>query len=261
MKTHYFTHVSMAMKNQKGIIPLATKKKFHQMDIQDAIYQLNLAVKPDFNIIDGIIAMDGNGPNSIKPICGRTLKPGLLICGRDVLEVDNVAMQVMQLDRAESHVPNVSTDVVGEEISDASVPFDPPTLGQQFRLLNFHVQMRSACSGCMQSLLGVMELAKQWPLSLETIKRSIEFFRHGVGRPAILYFGRDCRLLGDEKERNAKMVCIGDCAKDLAQNRDIPYIPGCPPPSDEMARFMWPKKKLEELKPSSTAGNPTEPQR
>lgn len=250
MKTHYFCHVSMAMKNQKGIIPVPTKKKFHQMDLQDAILHLNLAVKPDFNVIDGIIAMEGNGPNSTKPIGGKTVKLGLLVCGRDVLETDNVAMQVMKLDRSKSHVPDVPTEIVGEKLSDISVPFDPPTLGQQYRLFNFHMQLRSACSGCMQSFLGVIDLTKQHPLSLESLKRNIEFFRHGVIKPIILYFGQDCHLFGDKTEKNAKMVCVGVCTRELAKKHDLPYIPGCPPSSEEMTKFMWSKKKLEQLRPS-----------
>ena len=250
MKTHYFCHVSMAMKNQKGILPVPTKKKFHQMDLQDAIYHLNLAVKPDFNIIDGIIAMEGNGPNSTKPIGGKTVKPGLLVCGRDVLETDNVAMQVMKLDRSKSHVPDVPTEIIGEKLSNVSVPFDPPTLGQQYRLFNFHMQLRSACSGCMQSFLGVIDLTKQHPFSVESLKRNIEFVRHGVMKPIILYFGQDCHLFGDKIEKNAKMVCVGVCTRELAKKHDLPYIPGCPPSSEEMAKFMWSKKKLEQLKPS-----------
>lgn len=259
-KTHYFSHISMCMKNQKGALTDALKKKFHQIDLQDAIYEMSQVLVPDLNILDGIIGIDGNGPNSMKPIGGRTQKMGLVLASRDICEIDRVAVELTDLDLSKTHVPDIPFEVVGEKLKNVKYPFKKPDLGQQFNMMNFHMQLRSSCSGCMQSFLSCADLMmKRNPFTIKAMKSNLDFFRYGMINPLVLYFGVDCcRLEDEEKKDKSKLVCVGVCTKKLAKEQDLPYIPGCPPTAEEMLAYTLPKKELErdyKIKDKDTGGH------
>ena len=73
MKTHSITKISCALKNQFGCIPIKRKVQFHP-HIDDVIVDANLAMKPNFSIIDGIIGLGGaQGPIWGPPIHSKTI--------------------------------------------------------------------------------------------------------------------------------------------------------------------------------------------
>ncbi len=245
-KTHYFSHISMCMKNQKGALTDAMKKKFHQMDLQDAIYQLSQVVVPDLNVLDGLIGIDGNGPNSMFPInVNRTQKMGLILASKNICEIDRVAVEITGLDLSKTHIPkDTPFEIVGDK--DARYPFKEPTLGQQFKMMNFHMQLKSSCSGCMESFLSCADLMmKRNPLSPKVMRANMDFMTYGIAKPLILYFGPDCTLVEGTCKEKSKMVCVGVCTKKLAEEHGLPYIPGCPPTAEEMLAYTLPRKQLE----------------
>ncbi|UCD83704.1 MAG: DUF362 domain-containing protein [Deltaproteobacteria bacterium] len=256
MKTHYFTYVSLCMKNQKGALLEKDKRRFHMIGLQDSIYELSKVLRPDLNILDAIVAMDGNGPYSLWRMGGRTRKLNTLICGKDIWEVDNVALQFMQLEREKTHVPDVPASVVGEKLSDVRIPLQPPNLGRNLRMGNFNMQGLSACSGCMQSFLDAMKLGMKWPYVMKDFMSSIQ---HGVIKPLHLLLGPDCAMPPEKYTKDAKIVCIGVCTRDLAKEHDLPLIRGCPPAPEEIRKYTWSMKKLEQLKVGQDAeGSPPE---
>ena len=101
----------MCMKNQKGALTDSMKKRFHQLDLQDAIYQLSRTLTPDLNILDGVIGLGGNGPNATGPICGKARKMGLILASRDICEIDRAAVEIAGLDLPKTHVPDIAVDV------------------------------------------------------------------------------------------------------------------------------------------------------
>lgn len=252
MKTHYFTHVSLCMKNQKGTLQEFDKQKFHMKDLQADIFELSQVLKPDLNIIDGIVAMDGNGPYSLWHFGGRARKLGLLFCGQDIHEVDNVAVQVMQLDRKKTHVPDVPTKIVGEKLSDVSVAFKPPNFGDQLNFGHFHLQALSGCSGCMQTFLMSTKLSTDWHYAYDTLRGTVNFLHHGVLRPFYIFFGPRCSFPAGVDPKKAKMVCFGDCTRGLAKKNGLPHIPGCPPPAAEMRKMNLSHRKLQSLIPKKS---------
>ncbi|WP_228725138.1 DUF362 domain-containing protein [Caproicibacter fermentans] len=72
MKTHAFQRVTGAVKNQFGCIPGTRKGEFH-VRIPDAaafarmLIDLNSYIRPRLFIMDGILAMEGNGPRGGTP--------------------------------------------------------------------------------------------------------------------------------------------------------------------------------------------------
>jgi uncharacterized protein (DUF362 family)/Pyruvate/2-oxoacid:ferredoxin oxidoreductase delta subunit len=78
MKTHGFTRITGAVKNQFGCIPGLRKSEFHvkMPDVYDfsrVLVDINSFLKPRLYIMDGIIAMEGNGPRGGEPAAMKAL--------------------------------------------------------------------------------------------------------------------------------------------------------------------------------------------
>jgi uncharacterized protein (DUF362 family) len=96
LKTHHWAGVTLSLKNMFGTVPGSCygwpKNILHWAGIDNAILDINAAVKPDFAIVDGIIGMEGNGP-----IQGTPKACGVLIFGDDPVAVDATCCRVMGL--------------------------------------------------------------------------------------------------------------------------------------------------------------------
>ena len=100
MKTHALTRMTGAVKNTFGCIPGARKGEFHARmpDIErfaQMLVDLCVAVAPRLYVMDGIVAMEGNGPRGGDP------RPvGVLLLSTDPVALDAVACRLMGLDPA-----------------------------------------------------------------------------------------------------------------------------------------------------------------
>ena len=90
LKTHMKTKISCCLKNQIGCIPYPKKIRFHHR-LDDAIVDANLAMKPDFCIVDGIIGMGGTK----GPIDGVPLNYETIVTGKDPVAVDSVCADIL----------------------------------------------------------------------------------------------------------------------------------------------------------------------
>ena len=100
MKTHGFQRVTGAVKNQFGCIPGALKSEFH-VKVPDAyefarmLIDLNSYIHPRLYIMDGILAMEGNGPKG-----GNPKKMNVLLFSTDPIALDATECRLMNLDPA-----------------------------------------------------------------------------------------------------------------------------------------------------------------
>jgi uncharacterized protein (DUF362 family) len=96
LKTHHWAGVTLSLKNMFGTVPGSCygwpKNVLHWAGIDNAILDINAAVKPDFVIVDAIIGMEGNGP-----IQGTPKHCGALIFGDDPVAVDATCCRIMGL--------------------------------------------------------------------------------------------------------------------------------------------------------------------
>jgi uncharacterized protein (DUF362 family) len=99
MKTHHWAGATLSMKNFFGLVPGSVygwpKNILHHNGIDKSIVELNRLVRHTFAIVDGIVAMEGNGP-----IQGTPLQMGTIVMGRDLPAVDSTCARLMQLDPA-----------------------------------------------------------------------------------------------------------------------------------------------------------------
>jgi len=97
-KTHDWTILTGAVKNLFGLIPGLFKTELHRRapqcgDFAKFLAQIYGLVRPTISIVDGIVAMEGDGPAS-----GGTLRNlGLVIAGSDGVAVDSVLAAIMGL--------------------------------------------------------------------------------------------------------------------------------------------------------------------
>jgi uncharacterized protein (DUF362 family)/NAD-dependent dihydropyrimidine dehydrogenase PreA subunit len=98
MKTHGLTLFTGAVKNQFGCIPGLLKGQFHvkiadPYDFATMLVDINTFIRPRLYIMDGIAAMEGNGPRN-----GNSRPMSVLILSTDPVAVDSVACKMIKLD-------------------------------------------------------------------------------------------------------------------------------------------------------------------
>ena len=95
MKTHSLTIVSGAVKNMFGVVAGAGKSQCHKSaaavrDFGELLGDIYSVRPPDLTIMDGIVAMEGNGPTSGKP------KPlGRILASTSAIALDAVMCRIM----------------------------------------------------------------------------------------------------------------------------------------------------------------------
>ncbi len=100
MKTHGFQRVTGAVKNQFGCITGALKGEFHVKvpdahDFAKMLIDLNAYIRPVLFTMDGILAMEGNGPRGGEP---RAMN--VLLFSDDPVALDATMCRIMNLDPA-----------------------------------------------------------------------------------------------------------------------------------------------------------------
>ncbi len=97
MKTHHWAGVTLSMKNLFGVMPGVVygwpKNVLHHAGIPQSILDINAAVRPHLAIVDGIVAMEGDGP-----IMGTPRNAGLLVIGTNFPAVDATCARLMGID-------------------------------------------------------------------------------------------------------------------------------------------------------------------
>jgi len=97
-KTHNLTTITAAIKNVFGLVPGLHKVQCHKQapnfrafaKLLVNIYRL---ARPQLNIVDGILAMEGEGPAS-----GSPRQVGLVLASADAVAVDSVICRLIGLD-------------------------------------------------------------------------------------------------------------------------------------------------------------------
>ena len=97
MKMHHWAGVTLSLKNCFGCVPGRVygwpKNALHWAGIEGSILDVAAAVRPQLAIVDGIVAMEGNGP-----ITGDPVHVGALVFGDDPVATDVTAADIMGVD-------------------------------------------------------------------------------------------------------------------------------------------------------------------
>jgi uncharacterized protein (DUF362 family)/Pyruvate/2-oxoacid:ferredoxin oxidoreductase delta subunit len=134
LKTHGMMVMTAAVKNLFGCIPGKKKVQWHfntgidHGAFAQMLVELTALLKPRLNILDAVVAMEGNGPGSGDP---RSL--GLILAGQDAISLDVVSGIILGLSPMQIPVIRAAREtgtgesrvecikVLGESIDDVKV--------------------------------------------------------------------------------------------------------------------------------------------
>ena len=148
-KTHVNTLLTLGVKNLFGCIPGPRKALWHLRAGEDqrlfaqVLVDLYQVVKPSLTLLDGIVGMEGNGPNS-----GHPIPLGLILASNDALGIDQVVCDLLGISRKalltnrvalEQGIGRDGIEVLGEKVEDVRVPHFqfPPLSGADWNLPGF----------------------------------------------------------------------------------------------------------------------------
>jgi uncharacterized protein (DUF362 family) len=221
LKTHFASTLTAAMKNLKGTTTYDEKKRFHYLGLNKAFTELNAVLKPHLNVVDGLIAMEGDGP-----IAGTPVGLNMLMAGTDAIAVDTIAARIMGIDPTEvlslclaqgmglGVWDEKDITVLGRSIEEVRRPFTRACAPLQSDAKKMRFLHGEACNACPNGLRIAMGLLKAAGISLEELP------------PVEISMGYEARLSGSE---GYTQLPIGNCQK---QYQHLPnYVPGCPPPA------------------------------
>lgn len=96
-KTHHWMGMTGALKNMYGVIPGIRygwpKNVLHHHGIPQTVYDINASLPAMITIVDGILAMEGDGP-----IMGSPKRMGLIVVGNNASATDATLCRIMDLD-------------------------------------------------------------------------------------------------------------------------------------------------------------------
>ena len=89
LKTHTYQYMTLACKIMLGMVPGLTKGAYHERfssrsSFADMLLDLLTGIKPDLYIMDGILAMEGEGP----AVAGDPVRLGLVMAASDPVAMD-----------------------------------------------------------------------------------------------------------------------------------------------------------------------------
>ena len=231
MKTHDQCEVTLALKNIKGILLDKGKRDLHHTyGIFDGVADICTVRKPDFSVVDAILAMEGLGP-----VSGDIVPMGLIIAGQDPVAVDTVGTKIMGFEVwengciAAAEAQGIGTsdlqkiEVVGESIESVKRRFKrfveaigELPLPKDFRIIT----TEKACTGCRNTLManlldinkaGQLDKTAGWTVVLGEISELPEVDR-------------------------AKLILMGVCTAKF-KNEGI-FVQGCPPNNRDLSHAL-----------------------
>lgn len=233
IKTHDHLPATLALKNMKGVMPDSEKKNFHKKyGLNLAIADLNLAVRPQLTIVDGIFCREGLGyPWS------EEVEMDLILAGRDPVAVDTVTLLIMGFDPKEQRHAVAAEElgigtmdmnkigVVGETIENVKTRFKTSgeAVQELLKLQDFRfISSDTTCTGCRGTMYYFLKYLDDMG-DLDKIKG----YTFVMGEHESLPQGLD-------KE---KTVLVGVCNE---QYKDLgAYVEGCPPLSSAVMAVVF----------------------
>ncbi|TCL63757.1 uncharacterized protein (DUF362 family) [Hydrogenispora ethanolica] len=217
LKAHCQTELTCALKNLKGCIPDAEKRRYHNLGLHRPIAALSSVLRPGLTIVDAL-----SGDLSFEE-GGNPVPMDRIIAGTDPVLLDAYAATLIGLESGD--IPYIGfaagLGVGSAELGRAAVieinpdekPSKPFRLTGQARNLAQWIEERQACSACYGSLIHALYRLKE----------------RGVLRklPGPVRIGQGFRGVSGPGPG------IGSCTRSLQT-----HLPGCPPTAAAIIRFL-----------------------
>lgn len=247
LKTHSQAVVTLGFKNLKGLINIASRKKFHsddpEKDLHHNVAQLPNKLKKVLTIIDGLYTLE-RGP----AIDGKAHRKNILIASSDILSADMVGAKLLGIEPTDvPHLVQAAKDrdrsmdlsdieIVGENIDDLAshhewdfiyndagdLPLPLQRIGVKgLKYHKYDSTLCTYCSGINGMLLMIIKNA--WQARKGKPFNDVEFLNGKLQEPT---------------PGMNKTVLFGKCQynkhKDHPDIKEMIPIRGCPPSLDDV---------------------------
>ncbi len=189
LKNHSFTAYTGAIKNMYGTIPHGLRCSYHRRFYKNEIFSQMLVdifscAPPHLNIMDAIIAMEGEGPSAGKP-----KNVGLILASSDAAALDAVAVWIIGLDPMQIYT---IADAAERGIGKADI--------ENFEILGEKIQDR------------VIKDFKPSAIAIGLMKKKIPAFLHAYLQDQLI-------LIPEVSEKNCTACgeCVDVCPTGAAQ--------------------------------------------
>jgi uncharacterized protein (DUF362 family) len=210
--------ISGALKNQKGLLLPADKKKFHRLGLHEQIAELNAVVKPALTIMD----------------CSNFFGRNVLVSGKNCGEIDAAVCQILGIEEPEhvklardAGVFSSVSEVTGDEIkrkTSLPVPKEFKRIGRLRLWSN-----SQACTMCR----NIFQDMKIHMLNRHNIALGMKLLRYSI-TGAELIMGSNPQW---QREYDT-VICIGACTRRIAKEGGYIFIPGCPPTTKDFNEHL-----------------------
>ena len=220
LKTHDQTDTSLSLKNLKGLVIDADKRRIHQVGVFQGVCDLIRLFKPAFALIDGLIGQEGLGP-----VFGLPVEMGLLIAGRELLAVDVVGSAAMGFAPEEVRLLTIAAErglgslaldgieVRGQRLADVSRRFLRMEEDSRIALEGIEIlHAEGTCTGCRNGILS-------------SLFDMIQAGTIAEARGVVLVTGDALPGAGIPPDQ---VVPVGICCSEVLRAHPR-YVPGCPP--------------------------------
>jgi uncharacterized protein (DUF362 family) len=229
LKTHVQTSVTLCLKNQKGLLSINTKKAFHSThNLFQSIQHLGRKAVPDINFIDGIVALEGNGPSSM----GTRKIANLVLASKNIYAIDNAAVRIMGFDINKiEHIPKFTDyKITGDKITDCRILFKKPDTLIEVPFYNIRLNFdKTCCSICSLSFSDAVKptLSNLLFIIKAKFSKSIKIKRE-------IIFGK----YNPKIKAGTRYICFGECTRKLAEKENLLFIKGCPPTINDIQKNL-----------------------
>ena len=168
MKTHLAGTVTLGIKNWQGIIPnvhpSGEQQDAHRLDLGQKCADLLRVREADLTLVDGLIAMEGQGPHAGTPV-----EMNLLIAGTRTVAVDAVTAYTMGFETVEVPAVRIAAtdglgvremeeiEVVGSPLAEVRRFFKRPMNDPTGLIPGINVVVQQTCPGCFVNIRGALD--------------------------------------------------------------------------------------------------------
>ena len=215
LKGHCQTKMTCALKNLKGLIPNAEKRRFHKLGLHGPIAHLNAGIRQDFIVVDHVCGDPDfeEGGNPLVRNCVMAAKDPVLtdayaaaLLGYRPEEIGYVTL-AEKLGVGSADLGSLRTVTVeGENTEDI-----PET--RRILEVNYAVDAVDSCSACYGALIGALIKLKDRGYSLDDLD------------------GKVC--IGQGYRGRSGCFGVGACTAGFEES-----VPGCPPEEDDILEAL-----------------------
>ncbi len=215
MKGHCQTRITCALKNMKGLLPNAEKRRFHAMGLHKPIAHLAAGIRQDFILVDSICGdlsfEDGGNPTVMNRIFAAA---DPVLCDSYVCRLLQYRMEEVPYIGMAQRLGAGDGDVSKASVREINAPGHAAGLPDKERIMRLREMAEEvdSCSACYGYLIPALDR-----LEKEGLLR---------GFPEKICIGQGYR------GKSGKLG-VGNCTQGFRYS-----LKGCPPTEEEMYRFL-----------------------